>query len=69
MKHIPNDGRSYIPFPETKNQPFPGTSFIPQPGPNPVIGKCPKCGLELHRMMMYCCPNTLCPTGLGSLWF
>lgn len=33
---------------------------------NPVIGHCPKCGLELHGMMMYCCSRHPCPSGLGS---
>lgn len=28
--------------------------------------KCPKCGLELEPVMMYVCPRTPCPVGLGS---
>jgi hypothetical protein len=37
-----------------------------QVDPNPVIGKCSKCGLELHKAMMYSCRNFPCPSGLGS---
>ena len=28
--------------------------------------RCPKCGLELDKIMMYYCTQTDCPTGLGS---
>ena len=33
---------------------------------NPVIGKCPRCGLELRAAMMYSCAAQPCPAGLGS---
>lgn len=33
---------------------------------NCVMGECEKCGLELHRIMMYYCPQNDCPTGLGG---
>jgi hypothetical protein len=33
---------------------------------NPIIGKCPACGLEVHRIMGYCCPRSGCPVGLGG---
>lgn len=26
---------------------------------------CPSCGINLETVMMYCCPRTNCPTGLG----
>jgi hypothetical protein len=40
---------------------------LPKPGgDNPVIGKCRKCGIELHRAMWYCCMEQSCPSGLGS---
>lgn len=28
---------------------------------NPVIGKCPKCGLDIRQMMLYACPSSDCP--------
>lgn len=34
--------------------------------PNPVVAICGECGLELHKVMGYACPNTRCPTGLGG---
>ncbi len=33
---------------------------------NPVIGNCPKCGLEIRIAMWYCCLQSNCPSGLGS---
>lgn len=33
---------------------------------NPVVGTCPKCGLELRRVMWYYCSQGNCPSGLGS---
>ncbi len=33
---------------------------------NPVISVCGQCGLELHRVMGYCCRRANCPTGLGG---
>lgn len=33
---------------------------------NPVIGKCPQCGIELRKLMLYACQRPMCPTGLGS---
>ena len=34
--------------------------------PNPIMGTCPRCGVELRRVMHYVCPQSLCPTGLGQ---
>lgn len=28
---------------------------------NPVIARCGQCGLEICRVMMYCCPDPNCP--------
>lgn len=28
---------------------------------------CPKCGIQLDRVMGYCCPNIFCPTGMGPV--
>lgn len=33
--------------------------------PDPIVGVCGECGLELRRVMMYSCPNGRCPCGLG----
>ena len=33
--------------------------------PVPVPNNCSLCGLELGKVMGYCCPNIECPTGLG----
>lgn len=30
------------------------------------ISKCPRCGLKLFTAMMYYCPRSPCPSGLGS---
>lgn len=29
---------------------------------------CPKCGIELHKVMGYVCGQPDCPTGLGTPW-
>ena len=34
--------------------------------PNEYIGQCPKCGIQLSRVMGYVCAQIGCPTGLGS---
>jgi NAD-dependent DNA ligase len=34
----------------------------PEDESNPVVGRCPKCGIELRRMMWYCCMENECPT-------
>lgn len=34
--------------------------------PNPVVAICGECGLHVHAVMWYCCPNARCPTGLGG---
>lgn len=34
--------------------------------PHGAIGVCGQCGIELHRVMGYVCPQSNCPTGLGS---
>lgn len=33
----------------------------PKDKSNPIIGKCPKCGIELRRIMWYCCIDSKCP--------
>lgn len=33
----------------------------PRPPFNPVVAKCGACGLELRRVMMYCCQRSDCP--------
>jgi len=45
----------------------PRGSGWPEPphDPNPVVARCGKCGLELHRVMGYFCPHADCPCGLG----
>lgn len=32
---------------------------------NEVLGKCPKCGLQLTHTMYYVCAKDACPCGLG----
>lgn len=29
--------------------------------PNPVVAICGQCGIELRKVMMYCCMNSRCP--------
>lgn len=29
---------------------------------------CSKCGLKLESVMSYCCSQSMCPSGLGSVW-
>ena len=46
--------------------------FIPQVTPNtqPLqwsITQCTKCGLQLDKVMSYCCSQPDCPTGLGPV--
>jgi len=49
-----------------------GVPLIPSPptsvprSPLDTIAVCGKCGLELKGIMGYCCPQSGCPTGLGS---
>lgn len=45
---------------------FPDRARLPMPPHDPTIGVCGRCGLELKRVMGYCCPRSGCPTGLGS---
>ena len=49
---------------------FPAPSYptIPFEPWTPQLQKssCPKCGLVLEQVMMYCCPDIRCPVGLGS---
>ncbi len=51
----------YSPPPSPRDFTYPGPVPLPQPEPNPVMGNCPKCGLELRQMMLYCCPRNDCP--------
>lgn len=37
----------------------------PQPTRAWRDSECPKCGLKLSNRMMYCCPNSHCPSGLN----
>jgi len=43
----------------------PGIPWDTKPGtpvePNPKVGNCPKCGLELRQIMCYSCGNPDCP--------
>jgi hypothetical protein len=43
---------------------------IPLPNPNTYqwpTNHCTKCGLQLDKVMSYCCPQPNCPTGLGPV--
>ena len=52
---------------QDKDKPtWPDLTEIGDLDPNPVVGKCSKCGLELRRVMGYYCSNNPCPAGLGS---
>lgn len=33
----------------------------PKDESNPIVGKCRKCGIELRRIMWYCCMDSSCP--------
>ena len=39
----------------------------PFPDPNPIVAICGECGLQLYRVMSYCCGNPRCPCGLGGV--
>ncbi len=39
----------------------PLSPYEPDLDPNPVTAICGKCGLELHRVMHYSCPDPHCP--------
>lgn len=34
---------------------------------DPVVGHCSACGLDLHKVMNYCCMNLGCPVGMGPV--
>ena len=42
--------------------------IVPRPpnGDTGTVAICGECGLELQRVMGYCCPRANCPTGLGG---
>ncbi len=46
-----------LPVIQDKSKPW----VPPQNEPNPVVGKCDKCGLELRAIMMYSCNRQDCP--------
>lgn len=50
---------------------MPTLPSIPTPWINewtPIDYKhCPKCGIQLDKVMGYCCPQPNCPTGLGPI--
>lgn len=45
---------------------IPKYPMSPMPRNDGVIAICGECGLELQRVMGYCCPRANCPTGLGG---
>ena len=54
--------KSKVPIPHTPIVPIPFTPVVP----NPIVNKCGQCGIELHQVMGYYCPQPNCPTGLGG---
>lgn len=36
------------------------------PMPWDPLSTCPKCGIDIHRVMGYVCNNIPCPVGLGG---
>lgn len=48
---------------EKYNEPIPTIPVRPAYAAN----LCPKCGITLENVMMYCCPHHDCPTGLGPI--
>lgn len=49
---------------ERKPTPLP---LLQTPDFNRKDSRCSRCGLELARVMGYCCPVPDCPTGLGPV--
>lgn len=43
-----------------------GVDIWPDPFIKEKVTKCPKCGIELHQVMMYYCSQNYCPCGLGN---
>ena len=54
-----------FPFPNPKHPGLPDSPGIPPS--NPIVLHCQLCGIEMHQMMHYCCPQPNCPCGLGGV--
>lgn len=51
-------------IPPVEPMPLPDPPVFPS---NENVGQCSKCGLQLHKVMMYVCPHAQCPVGLGGI--